>query len=67
MIPRCGHAPQIERAGLVNRLISQFLRDKLKSIPPGSRPERFLSRRAEPFHRRSFHSKHQHILLHESQ
>ena len=34
VIPKCGHAPQIERARLVNRLVSQFLRDKLKSIPP---------------------------------
>jgi pimeloyl-ACP methyl ester carboxylesterase len=47
VIPRCGHAPQIERAGLVNRLISQFLRDKLKPIPPDLRAERFLNRRVE--------------------
>ena len=52
VIPRCGHAPQIERAGLVNRLISQFLRDKLKSIPLDLAPERFLSRIAEPVRRR---------------
>ncbi len=48
VIPRCGHAPQIERAGLVNRLISQFLRDQLKSIPLDLAPQRFLSRIAEP-------------------
>jgi 3-oxoadipate enol-lactonase len=48
VIPRCGHAPQIERAGLVNRLISQFLRDQLKTIPLDLAPHRFLSRVAEP-------------------
>ena len=41
VIPDCGHAPQIERARLVNRLISRFLRDKLKSIPPSLSPNRF--------------------------
>jgi pimeloyl-ACP methyl ester carboxylesterase len=25
-VPRCGHAPQMERAGLVNRLVLQFLK-----------------------------------------
>jgi abhydrolase domain-containing protein 6 len=45
VIPNCGHAPQIERAGLVNRLISRFLRDKLKAIPPGLAPRRFFDRR----------------------
>jgi abhydrolase domain-containing protein 6 len=44
VIPRCGHAPQIERAGLVNRLISQFLRDKLSSIPPALVPRPYLNR-----------------------
>ncbi|MGP0065471.1 MAG: alpha/beta fold hydrolase [Isosphaeraceae bacterium] len=34
VIPKCGHAPQIEKARLVNHLISRFLRDKLKTIPP---------------------------------
>ena len=47
VIPKCGHAPQIEKAGLVNRLISQFLRDRLKSIPPDLAPFRFLSRTVE--------------------
>ena len=42
VIPKCGHAPQIERAGLVNRLISRFLRDKLKAIPPALAASRFL-------------------------
>jgi pimeloyl-ACP methyl ester carboxylesterase len=27
-VPRCGHAPQMERAGLVNKLILQFLQTK---------------------------------------
>src|SRR5262249_16771430 len=34
VIPKCGHAPQIEKARLVNRLISLYLRDKLKSVHP---------------------------------
>ena len=34
LIPRCGHAPQIEKSRLVNTLISRFLRDQLKTIPP---------------------------------
>jgi pimeloyl-ACP methyl ester carboxylesterase len=25
VLPQCGHAPQIERAGLVNRLVVEFL------------------------------------------
>jgi abhydrolase domain-containing protein 6 len=47
VIPKCGHAPQIEKAGLVNRLISRYLRDRLKTIPPDLDPYRFLSRCAE--------------------
>jgi pimeloyl-ACP methyl ester carboxylesterase len=47
VIPRCGHAPQIEKARLVNRLISRYLRDKLDTIPPDLDPRRFLSRCAE--------------------
>jgi pimeloyl-ACP methyl ester carboxylesterase len=43
VIPKCGHAPQIEKPRLVNQLISQFLRDKLKVIPPALDPYRFLS------------------------
>ncbi len=41
VIPKCGHAPQIEKAGLVNRLIARFLRDKLTTIPPALDPGRF--------------------------
>jgi abhydrolase domain-containing protein 6 len=48
VIPRCGHAPQIERAGLVNRLISQFLRDQLKSIPLDLAPQRYFDRAPLP-------------------
>ena len=40
LIPRCGHAPQIERAGLVNKLVTRFLKDKLKTIPPTLQPGR---------------------------
>jgi pimeloyl-ACP methyl ester carboxylesterase len=40
VIPKCGHAPQIEKARLVNHLISRYLRDKLKAIPPALDPER---------------------------
>lgn len=42
VIPKCGHAPQIEKAMLVNRLVVRFLRDKLKAIPPALDPARFL-------------------------
>lgn len=42
VIPKCGHAPQIEKARLVNELVSRFLRDKLKTIPPPLDPARFL-------------------------
>ena len=34
VIPRCGHAPQIEKSRLVNHLVLRFLRQKLKSVPP---------------------------------
>jgi pimeloyl-ACP methyl ester carboxylesterase len=44
VIPRCGHAPQIEKAGLVNQLVHRFFRDKLKAIPPMLDPARFLAR-----------------------
>jgi pimeloyl-ACP methyl ester carboxylesterase len=52
VIPNCGHAPQIERAALVNRLISRFLRDKLKAIPPSFAPSRYLNRRPALVHPR---------------
>ena len=42
VIPKCGHAPQIEKARLVNHLVSRFLRDRLKTIPPALEPARFL-------------------------
>jgi hypothetical protein len=42
VIPKCGHAPQIEKTRLVNRLIVSFLRDKLKTIPPALDSARFL-------------------------
>ncbi|HWE37166.1 MAG TPA: alpha/beta fold hydrolase [Isosphaeraceae bacterium] len=42
VIPKCGHAPQIEKARLVNQLVHRFLRDKLKAIPPALEPSRFL-------------------------
>ena len=44
VIPKCGHAPQIEKARLVNQLVLRFLRDKLKTIPPALDPARFLAR-----------------------
>ena len=40
LIPRCGHAPQIEKSRLVNTLITRFLRDQLKTIPPMLDPGR---------------------------
>jgi abhydrolase domain-containing protein 6 len=47
VIPRCGHAPQIERPSLVNHLISRYLREKLRAIPPALEPSRFLGRHDE--------------------
>jgi hypothetical protein len=48
VIPRCGHAPQIEKARLVNHLVLQFLRDQLKTIPPQLDAARFLRERLRP-------------------
>ena len=45
VIPKCGHAPQIEKARLVNQLVTRYLRDKLKSVPPALDPARFLEKR----------------------
>src|SRR5262249_4858331 len=45
VIPKCGHAPQIEKPRLVNRLISGYLRDKLETIPTALEPERVLARK----------------------
>lgn len=42
VIPRCGHAPQIERARLVNDLITRFLKGRLKTIPRALSPDRYL-------------------------
>jgi len=47
VIPKCGHAPQIEKARLVNQLVSKYLRDKLKTIPPDLDAQRFLSLASE--------------------
>jgi hypothetical protein len=44
VIPKCGHAPQIEKARLVNQLVTRFLRNKLKAVPPALDPDRFLER-----------------------
>ncbi len=43
VIPKCGHAPQIEKARLVNQLVKRFLRDKWKPTPPSLDPFRFLA------------------------
>lgn len=48
VIPKCGHAPQIEKARLVNQLVQRFLRDKLKNIPPQFDAARFLKESANP-------------------
>ena len=48
VIPRCGHAPQIEKARLVNRLISLYLRDRLRAIPAGLDPRRYLEQVETP-------------------
>ena len=42
VIPRCGHAPQIEKSRLVNRIVTRFLKEKLGSVPPDFDPARFL-------------------------
>jgi pimeloyl-ACP methyl ester carboxylesterase len=47
VIPRCGHAPQIEKSRLVNELVLRFFRDKLKTIPPALDPRRFLAKQEE--------------------
>jgi abhydrolase domain-containing protein 6 len=48
VIPRCGHAPQIEKSRLVNHLISRYLRDRLRTIPPAMDAARFLAHSIEP-------------------
>jgi pimeloyl-ACP methyl ester carboxylesterase len=42
VIPKCGHAPQIEKSRLVNQLVFRYMRDKLKTIPPQLDHVRFL-------------------------
>jgi len=44
VIPKCGHAPQIEKSRLVNQLVTRYLLDNLKSIPPAIDPDRYLER-----------------------
>ena len=44
VIPKCGHAPQIEKARLINQLVHRFLKDGLKNIPPTLDPARFLNK-----------------------
>jgi pimeloyl-ACP methyl ester carboxylesterase len=48
VIPKCGHAPQIEKARLVNKLVERFLRDKLRSVPPPLDPARVLGPKDKP-------------------
>ena len=48
VIPNCGHAPQIEKPRMVNHLISRYLRDKLRTIPPALEPSRFLGQHEGP-------------------
>lgn len=54
VIPRCGHAPQIEKARLVNQLISRHLRDRLRNIPRDLDPGWFLGSRDAPRSRARF-------------
>ncbi len=44
VIPKCGHAPQIEKSRLVNHLVLRFFRDRLKMIPLALDPARFLAK-----------------------
>lgn len=44
VIPRCGHAPQIEKARLVNKLIVRHLTDKLGRLPKAFDPAQLLDR-----------------------
>ena len=43
-----GHAPQIEKPGLVNQLISRYLRDRLLTIPSNLDAGRYLRQTREP-------------------
>ena len=42
VIPKCGHAPQIEKSRLINTLVLRFLRDGLKNIPQPLDAAKFL-------------------------
>lgn len=44
VIPRCGHAPQIEKARLVNGLIERHLTGRLGRLPKSLDPARVLDR-----------------------
>lgn len=48
VIPKCGHAPQIEKSRLVNTLITRFLRDRLRNVHPMLDPARFLDKESRP-------------------
>jgi hypothetical protein len=48
VIPKCGHAPQIEKARLVNKLVVGFLREKLKTVPPALDPARLFGLKSKP-------------------
>jgi abhydrolase domain-containing protein 6 len=48
VIPKCGHAPQIEKSRLVNTLVTRFLRDRLRAVPPILDPARFLYKESRP-------------------
>lgn len=54
VIPRCGHAPQIEKARLVNQLVSRHLRGKLGSISRDLEPAWLLEEREPPRKRPRF-------------
>jgi pimeloyl-ACP methyl ester carboxylesterase len=45
VLPRCGHAPQIEEAQKINRLVREFLSAKM---PPAALPEIAKNPRREP-------------------
>jgi pimeloyl-ACP methyl ester carboxylesterase len=47
VIPKCGHAPQIEKSHVVNTLVTRFLKGKLQAIPPQLDPARFLERESK--------------------
>jgi pimeloyl-ACP methyl ester carboxylesterase len=48
VIPKCGHAPQIEKSHLVNQLVTRFLKGNLKTIPPQLDHTRYLAQQDKP-------------------